>query len=129
MANRGIQEPSILTTHLNQEAKRYNKPLQLVSFDIEKAFDRVSHKIILEALQAFEVPEITISALQQFALIGYTYVEVNGRKRLVITIKTGLGQGVPLSSILFLLATEPLNFLIAQNNRNLMYNTERRTNV
>ncbi len=71
MANRGIQEPSILATHLIQEANRYDKPLQLISFDIEKAFDRVSHKIILDALRAFGVPEITISALQCFALVGY----------------------------------------------------------
>jgi hypothetical protein len=44
MANRGIQEPPILATHLIQEANRYDKPLQLISFDFEKAFDRVSHK-------------------------------------------------------------------------------------
>jgi hypothetical protein len=82
MTNRGIQEPSILATHLIQEANRYNKPLQLVSFDIEKAFDRVSHKIILDALRAFGVPEITISALQRLALIGYAYAEVTVGKGL-----------------------------------------------
>jgi hypothetical protein len=75
------------------------------------------------------VPEKKISALQRFALVGYAYVEVNGRKGLVITIKTGSGQGDPLSSFLFLLATEPLNLSIAQNNRNLMYNTEGGINV
>jgi hypothetical protein len=79
----------------------------------------VSHKIILDPLWAFGVPEITISALQCFALVGYAYVEVNGRKGLVITIKTGSGQGDPLSSILFLLATEPLNLSIAKNNREI----------
>jgi hypothetical protein len=40
MANRGIQEPSILATHLIQEANRYDKPLQHISFNIEKAFNR-----------------------------------------------------------------------------------------
>ncbi len=129
IANRGIQEPSILATHLIQEANRYDKALLPISFDIEKAFNRVSHKIILDALRAFGVPEITISALQRFALVGYAYVEVNGRKGLVITIKTGSGQGDPPSSILFLLATEPLNLSIARNNRNLMYNTEGGINV
>jgi hypothetical protein len=43
MAQKGIQEPSILATHLIQEANYNNKSLQLISFDIEKAFDRVSH--------------------------------------------------------------------------------------
>jgi hypothetical protein len=124
MAKKGIQEPSILATHLIQEANRYQKPLQLVSFDIEKAFDRVGHKIILDALRAFGVPEITIEAIQRFTLVGFAYVEVNGRKGLIITIRTGSGQGDPLSSILFLIATEPLNLTMSTNLRRLMYSTE-----
>jgi hypothetical protein len=48
---------------------------------------------------------------------------------MVITIKTGSGQGYPLSSLLFLLATEPLSLSIAQNNSNLMYITEGGTNA
>jgi hypothetical protein len=51
-------------------------------------------------------------------------VEVNGKKGLLITVKTGSGQGDPVSSILFLLATEPLNRALAQNYKNLMYKTE-----
>jgi hypothetical protein len=34
MTQKGIQEPSILATHLIQEANNNNKSLQLVSFDI-----------------------------------------------------------------------------------------------
>jgi hypothetical protein len=63
MAQKGIQEPSILATHLIQEANYNNKSLQLISFDIEKAFNRVS---IIQALRAFGVPEITIMAIQFF---------------------------------------------------------------
>jgi hypothetical protein len=47
MAQRGIQEPSLLATHLIQDVAHYSKPLQLVSFDMEKAFDRVGHQIIV----------------------------------------------------------------------------------
>jgi hypothetical protein len=46
-AQKGIQEPYILATHLIQEANYNHKSLQLVSFDIEKAFDRVSHISII----------------------------------------------------------------------------------
>jgi hypothetical protein len=53
MPQKGIQEPSLLATHLIEEANKCNKPLQIVSFDIEKAFDKVSHKIIVQALRAF----------------------------------------------------------------------------
>jgi hypothetical protein len=50
-------------------------------------------------------------------------VEVNGRRGILITIKTGSGQGDPLSSILFLIGSEPLNRLIASSFPNLMYVT------
>jgi hypothetical protein len=78
----------------------------------------------LRALRAFGVPEIMIMAIQHYSLTGFAYVEVNGKKGLLITVKTGSGQGDPVSSILFLLATEPLNRALAQNYRNLMYKTE-----
>jgi hypothetical protein len=71
----------MLATHLIQEANYNHKSLQLVSFDIEKAFDRVSHISIIQAMRAFGIPEITIMAIQHYSLIGFAYVEVNGKKR------------------------------------------------
>jgi hypothetical protein len=71
IAQKGIQDPSILVTHLIQEAKYNQKSLQLVSFDIEKAFDRVSHTSIVQALRAPGVPEIMIMAIQQYSLTGF----------------------------------------------------------
>ncbi len=109
MAQRGIQEPSLLATHLIQDAEHYQKPLQLVSFDMEKAFDRVGHHIIVQALRAFGVPEIMIMAIQHYTLVGYVYVEVNGRPGILITIKTGSGQGDPLSSIQVFYSSLPQN--------------------
>jgi hypothetical protein len=51
MAQKGIQEPTILGTHIIQEEKYNHKSLQLVSFDIKKSFDRVSHTSIVQALR------------------------------------------------------------------------------
>jgi len=93
MQNKGIQEPSIIMTHLIQDACLYNKSLQLISFDIEKAFDRVSHTVIIQALQEFGFPEIYIEAIRDYVLTGIAYVEVNGRVGMLISIKTGSGQG------------------------------------
>ena len=123
MPQKGIQEPSLLATHLIEEANRKNKPLQLVSFDIEKAFDKVSHSVITQALRAFGVPEIMIQAIRQYTLVGFARVEVNGRQGILITIRTGSGQGDPLSSILFLLASEPLNRVLTENHNQIMYTT------
>jgi hypothetical protein len=65
-----------------------------------------------------------IRAIQHYTLVGFAYVAVNGRAGILITIKTGSGQGDPLSSILFLIATEPLNRILATGFRELMYCTE-----
>jgi hypothetical protein len=73
MMQKGIQKPSLLATHLIQDATLYSKPLQLVSFDMEKAFHRVGHAIIIQALHAFGVLEIMIQAISQYALVGYAY--------------------------------------------------------
>jgi exonuclease III len=123
MQQKGIQEPSILATHLIEEADKKNKPLQLVSVDIEKAFDNVGHSVITQALRAFGVPEIMVQALRQYTLVGFARVEVNGRRGILITIRTGTGQGDPLSSILFLLATEPLNRVLVAEHGEMMYET------
>ncbi len=109
MAQLGIQKPSLFVTHLFQDANHYQKALQLVSFDMEKAFNRVGHHIIVQALRAYGVPEIMIMAVQHYTLVGFAYVEVNGWAGILLIIRTGSGQGDPLSSILFLIATEPLN--------------------
>ena len=95
----------------------------MVSFDIEKAFDKVSHKVIVQALRAFGIPEIIVQALRQYTLVGFARVEVNGRQGIVVTIRTGSGQGDPLSSILFLLASEPLNRALIKKHMAIMYET------
>ncbi len=123
MRGKGIQEPSLLATHLIQDSKQTKQPLQLVSLDIEKTFDQIGHKVIIQALRAFGVPELLIQALRRYTLVGYAKVEVNGRRGILITIKIGSGQGDPISSILFLIRSEPLNRLIASSFPNLIYIT------
>jgi hypothetical protein len=65
-----------------------------------------------------------VQAISQYTLVGYAYVEVNGRRGILITIKTGSGQGDPLSSILFLISTEPLNRILCSSFLELMYVAE-----
>ncbi len=110
MTQKGIQEPSLLATHLIQDSTLYSKPLQQVNFDMEKAFDRVGHAVIIQALRAFGVPEIMVQAVSQYTLVGYAYVEVNGRRGILITIKLAQVRethSLPSFSLL------PLNHLIA----------------
>ncbi len=120
---KGIQEPSITVTHVIQEAQAHNRPLQLASFDIEKAFDRVNHPVIKQSLRAFGVPELVTEGIGRLALTGRFKVEVNGQQGDRKAVRTGSGQGDPLSSVLFNIATEPLNRTISQVTRHLTYRT------
>jgi hypothetical protein len=129
MAQKGSQEPSILATHLIQEANYNNKSLQLISFDIKKAFDRVSHCSIIQALRAFGVPENNNCGHPIFLTNRICLCGSKWEKGILITVRTGSGQGDPISSILFLLATEPMNRALAQNYRQLMYTTRGNTTV
>jgi len=121
MKQKGIQEPSLIMTHLIQDATTHNKPLQLISFDIEKAFDRISHEVIIQALRAFGFPEEYVQGVQYYTLMGFAYVEVNGRKGVLITIKTGSGQGDPMSSSLFDVGSEPLCLVLTIIMQAILY--------
>ena len=65
MTGKSIQDPIIIATSRIQDATKNNKSMQLISFDLEKAFDKTSHKIIEQALKAFVFPEIIIDAIKQ----------------------------------------------------------------
>ena len=103
-----------------QDANQHGKPLQLISYDL---FDRTSYKITEDALRKFAFPEITIQAIKRLALFGWAKVQVNGKTGILFIIKTGSGQGDPISSILFLISTEPLNRALVQQNAYIMYKT------
>jgi hypothetical protein len=84
----------------------------------------VGHHIIVQALCAFGVAEINIIAIQHYTLVGFAYVEVNGRTDIQITIKTSSGLGNPLSSILFFISIEPLYRILALSFLEIKYRTE-----
>jgi hypothetical protein len=123
MANRGIQEPTLLMTHVIQDANRTGNPVQILSLDIEKAFDRISHTSIQQSLIAFGFPEIFVNAITFLALGGTAGVEVNGLMGATFSVQTGSGQGDPLSSILFTIDTEPLNRALVENFSDFFYIT------
>jgi hypothetical protein len=78
--------------HLIQDANLHNKPLQLISFDIEKAFDKISHTVITQSLEEFGFPREYVEAVKNYTLPGEAYVEVNGKKSQQIEIKMGAGH-------------------------------------
>jgi hypothetical protein len=60
MAGKDVQAPSLLATHLLQDAKQTDCCLQLIILDIEKVSAQISPAIIIQELRAFGVPELLI---------------------------------------------------------------------
>jgi hypothetical protein len=129
IAGEGIQKPSLLATHLIKDAQKSDRPLQLISLDPKKVFDQTSHYIIIQAHRAFRVPEKLIQAFQNYIRLGYAKLEVNGQNDILITIKTGSGQGDLLSSIIFHSGSEPLKKQIVTKFLEIMYVTSEEVTV
>ena len=83
-------------------------PLVFVSLDMEKAFDRVSHDFMFEALarSGFGVGFLRWLRLL-YRGVG-SRVEVNGHLGEMVWQKGGVRQGCPLSPLLFVLYMEPM---------------------
>ena len=88
MKGRGIQDPIILALSALQDAIKTGKPLQILAFDLEKAFDKTGHGIIKDAMNKFGFPPLATELITKLTLQGQAYVEVNGYKSDYFDIKT-----------------------------------------
>ncbi|KAM7304867.1 hypothetical protein ISCGN_014767 [Ixodes scapularis] len=92
-----------------------HQPLAVMQLDLRQAFDRVSHKFLLAALDHFGVGE----RLREWIALCYreigTRLLINGVKGARIPIGRSVRQGCPLSPILFALQLEPLCRAISED--------------
>ena len=75
----------------------------LVLLDWEKAFDRILHHKLIEALQRMNVPNKICEVIQSLYTSPEFYVTLEGRKSEMMQQKTGIRQGCPLSPYLFII--------------------------
>ena len=73
----------------------------IVTFDIEKAFDRAPHKKILERLEKYRCPSLIGKWLCSLLTNRIFHVRVDGEISDIKRINAGTPQGSPLSPILF----------------------------
>jgi len=129
IAGKGIQEPILLATHAIQDANTNKKPLQIVSLDMEKAFDKIISEVVTQTMAEMGFPKKIISAIEQLPLRGTAKVEINGQLGRTIIIKIGSGQGDPLSAIIFIIGIEPLNRVLAKLMENHFYETTEKIKI
>ena len=93
----------------------------LVNFDQKKAFDRVSHRYMFRALQAFGFGPSFISWVKLLYTNVFSSVLVNGFVTAPFEVTRSVRQGCGLSPLLYVLCIEPLahNFRINPGIRGL----------
>lgn len=87
-------------------ARSSRRELHIVSLDVAKAFDSVSHEAITSALTEAGVPEVLVKYVETSYRNSTTIVEVPGGRSGRIVVTRGVRQGDPMSTIIFSLVTD-----------------------
>ena len=87
----------------------------LLFLDQEKAFDRVSHSILFEALKAYGLGDYFIHWIQLLYSNAYTRININGFLTQAVPLKCGVRQGCPLSALLYVMIIELLALQLRAN--------------
>ena len=80
----------------------------IVNLDFSKAFDKVDRDYIFALLDRIGVDNFKKSAIKTIYKQTKAIIEINGYLSQTIVLERGVGQGYPLSALLFILAIEPL---------------------
>lgn len=110
---------------LIRERRQSKKPYSIVSIDLRKAFDSVSHTSIKRAFNRFAID----NRLQSFVLHGYsdtyTTLQLGTYKSNRIHIRRGVKQGDPLSPYLFNMVIDELIEKLQNKNVGLPLNDQK----
>lgn len=87
-------------------ARVHLRELHVVSLDVAKAFDSVSHQAITSALTEAGVPTVLVEYVKTAYQNSTTILEVRGKRSEEIVVNRGVRQGDPMSTIIFSLVTD-----------------------
>ena len=84
-----------------EKAEEWGQEVWAASLDLEKAFDKVSHALVLECLAEANVEADILNYLWRLYRRQVAYVSVDGDQSRHVSNMRGVRQGDPLSPILF----------------------------
>lgn len=87
----------------------------MLQLDLEKAFDKVTHEILLLILEHTNVGSVILDGVRMAYEGCTTKLVINKQLSESITVTSSLRQGCPVSSLLFALYVEPFCLKILQN--------------
>ncbi|CAM5153838.1 unnamed protein product [Eretmochelys imbricata] len=117
---RSIFDNLFLVQDLLELGRRDGLSFALLSFDQEKAFDRVDHGYLLSTLQAFGFGPQFVSFLGVLYASTECLVRLNWTLTEPVIFGRGVRQGCPLSGQLYALAIEPFLCLLHRRLTGLM---------
>lgn len=106
--NRSILDNISLVRDVLEVARLFGVNGGLISLDQEKAFDRVEHAYLREALEAFGFSQVFINMIEAMYCDIESVLKVNGGLSAPFRIQRGVRQGCAMSGMLYSLAIEPL---------------------
>ena len=122
LANRGTALSIAITNDILAKAKIDQKDIFLVNTDLSAAFDTVSRELIFKILEKMNFPTRFIDWIKTLITGNWISLQINGSEARRLNHLRGLGQGDPLSALLFIISIIPIIEAIRTSDQIRGYN-------
>jgi exonuclease III len=97
-----------LIQYFKKESERHKENSMIISLDVKKAYDSLSHNYLLNVLKKYGFSEAFIKIVQTLYDNNEARIMINGYSTDAFKIERGVKQGDALSCGLFIIAMDPL---------------------
>ena len=115
---RSAIDAAMCLTHDIQLANNNNKVLSALLLDVKGAFDHVSLNQLLKVMKKLHLPQTVLRWVQCFLTDRRITLAFDGERNQSERVNSGIPQGSPISSILFLIY---IRYLFVKINKNHLH--------